>query len=484
MRLLKIPLCCALALAISLPLLDGCGKRPKPQEPQKAEAEAPTKAPAAAAPAPAPAPAPKKPAVVDKEEGSLSARISSDGKSDDDLPKVEVDSSNVLVQSKEVVGDVAYELRDGEKKKPLPSVKAPEGSLALKLETSNVYRWSPLWRFKGAGGVWLPDMRLSPDGSVIGFLETTGRDEGPYGTRVILWNVYQRKTIKVIELPERKLSSFAFVPGSSSIACLSERQTDLKQPSCVVAVDLGEGQISGVSQPLMKPGVSIVCDSRGKAYVTTEGSSSIEIFSMSDLGANPKRFAVSSQGAALSLSSDGSLLVCAGAGPVEFLRVSEAGLSKASSFPLPEGLAEAGSVLMVDKDNEFFIAPKFSPLTEGDLFYVRISDSLTRKPMQGKASGLLAYNPKDGIAFIGLKLRGQIQPCKLPVLEMLPGDATSPGELSPHTASSPCKLEYLKAYDALAALDDNGNFYILKKPPKEKRWQKHLVFSALKAPKG
>jgi len=471
MRLSTIPFRFALLLALAASLsLEGCGRK-KPEAP--AAAPAPAKPEQAQQAPPPPPPAPKKPAIVDHEEGTMTAKISNRS-GEEDLPKVEIDSSNIVVQKKEAKEEVKKSY--AELKHSLPVLKVPSSCLAAKLSDGKSYQWSPMWRFKGVGGVWLPDMQVSDDGSVLAILETTGKDEGPYGTRIVLWGVYDVSIIKIVEIPERFIKSVAFVPGGSLLACLCEKQQELKQAPCVALVDLVDGQISSISNPLAKPAVSLACSSKA-VYATLEDTPGIVAFDVKDLGAGSKLAKTESRGASLCLSSDG-ILACAGDALVEFMNASGTTVSKRDEKPFPEGLKEDVSILLTKRKGEYVLIPKYSPLREGDLFFVRSNEDLVRKSPY-KSSGLISYSPKNDLLFMGVKVRGQVQVYKLPSFEE-PYQIDCPPDDIPKTPGVPAKIEYLEANDFLAVLDNQGYFYLARKLKNEKRWQKFLVFSPLK----
>jgi len=334
-----------------------------------------------------------------------------------------------------------------------------------------------MWRFKGIGGVWLPDMRASQDGSVLAIIETTGKDEGPYGTRIVLWGVYDATTIKIVEIPERFIKAIAFVPGSSLLACVCEKQQELKQAPCVALVDLADGQLSSISNPLAKPVASLACSSKA-VYATLEETPGVLAFDVKDLGAGSKLAKTESRGASLRLSSDG-ILVCAGDGLVEFMNASGTTVSKRDEKPFPEGLKEDMSILLTKRKGEYVLVPKYSPLRdEGDLFFVKYEEGVVRKSPY-KSSGLVSYSPKSDLLFMGVKVRGQVQAYKLPSFEEAYPIDCPPDDI-PKTPGVPAKIEYLEANEFLAILDNQGFLYLVKKQKNEKRWQKFLVFSPLK----
>ncbi|MBO5959557.1 MAG: hypothetical protein J6Q65_05495 [Lentisphaeria bacterium] len=88
----------------------------------------------------------------------------------------------------------------------------------------------------------IPCVILSADDSLLIFLETTGKPEGPFGSRLILMSAEDWSVIKIVDLPDRYLKKLAFVPGTLKIAALCAAQKECKQVAGVLCLDLQSGK--------------------------------------------------------------------------------------------------------------------------------------------------------------------------------------------------------------------------------------------------
>jgi len=408
--------------------------------------------------------------VEDSEEGSLTVKIPSKPGGASDQPKIEADSSNVIVDpSAQPVQTLKG--RFAPQYSPLPS-----GSLAAKIQPKGSVAWRPAWRFKGAGGPWLAGMELSGDGSVLAFVETTGKETGPFGSRVVLYSVNQWRTLKVFEL-DFKINSFAFVPDGSMILAASERQPELKQPFALHLVDLQLGAVSAGSQALPAAIRSIACASSAAAFVTVENGDSILSFDLDNLKAAPKRQKSRNASGVLALSKDGSLLAAAGKSGVDFFKVEGLDLQLDDSVDLPEGIGNVGKLIMLDGRKEYLLAPRASSNSSDATVLVRPS-SQRKLVSYGSELAACSASSKEPMIFAVSKLNGGMTAFSLPSLD---ADLTaSVEEMSPRSSGAPFQIAYIPSSDILLFLDSCGNFYSLKRSPKERKWYKTIIFAAMK----
>ncbi len=77
----------------------------------------------------------------------------------------------------------------------------------------------------------VPDIKLSPDSSLLVFLETMGDASGPYGSRLILMSTSSWQVLNILEFRDRYFEKFEFIPGTTKIAalCLEQKKSGQKQ---------------------------------------------------------------------------------------------------------------------------------------------------------------------------------------------------------------------------------------------------------------
>lgn len=439
-----------------------CGKKEKPAPPPpQPKAEAP--------------PQPKKiqkVVVEDKEEGSLVAKIPTKADAPDEDPKVESDDTNIAVDAEAT--SVAVETGRPTRGNQLPVSKIQPNSLAGKLDAVNGLHWRPAWRFKGVGGSWIVDVDLSSDGTLLAFVETTGKDDGPYGSRIVLYSVNQWKPLKIVEI-ERKISLFRFVPNKLEILAYCEKQAELKQPQSLIKVDLGTGLAVQATPPLKSKVTSLACSSQSVAFAAIEGESSLFAYNVARLADTPKSVPCSNNGGYLAINPNRDALASLGKSKIEIFKIDDRNLNYLMSSGLPDGMPEAGNLVFADSPSVFAVAPPYDAMSKGGAFMMRSGNAW---PMVENASGLLAYDPKTQKLLAGGKAKGVVACYKMPAFD--PEGDFIPADSQPRTNGVPVKIFYMSLPDAIGVLDSIGDFYFVKRSVKAKRWYKVLIFTPLR----
>ncbi len=115
-------------------------------------------------------------------------------------------------------------------------------------QTGTRLLWQPQEVLTLHAPVRLPDAAISPDRSVIVFVETTGATEGPFGSRLILMNTANWKILRILELRERMIRKIVWVPGTLKLAALCTAQPALDQKYGLAVFDLQTGTETGFIQ--------------------------------------------------------------------------------------------------------------------------------------------------------------------------------------------------------------------------------------------
>jgi hypothetical protein len=161
---------------------------------------------------------------------------------------------------------------------------------------------------------------------------------------------------------------------------------------------------------------------------------------------------------------------------LELFKISGNGLLGGDSIrrlALPDGLSSPASLLeLPGTDGNFALAPSLEANVDEDAFLMKGGNaSLLAK----NASGLLSYDAKNKILFVGAKAKRLIKSIQIPSMEELRELQTDTA--TPKTSGTPVQCAFLTVTEALCVLDSTGNLYLLKKPLKEKSWKKFLVFA-------
>ncbi|OGV52214.1 MAG: hypothetical protein A2017_18390 [Lentisphaerae bacterium GWF2_44_16] len=399
----------------------------------------------------------------DSEEGSFSKIKVKNWDDSKEKPKIENDRQNVIIEKK---SDISNSEKTAKSSKKKGESSTPPSSTAAKIALSDkVIEWKPQWRYKGIGGPWLPDANLSPDLSLIAIVETTGKDDGPYGSRIVFVNTYNWNIVRIIEL-DRKISRICYVPTTEYIICWAEKQLSLKQPHSLLLVDCKSGNIISASNLIKDQISSLACDSSGeRLFAKSAENNDIYIFNAQDFQKKPKILKSKSKGGSATSSADNSILAVAGENILEIFNYKNYTLLK--TVNLPDGF-NADKILFAGDSRMMAISSQDEKVLflRGDVQKI-ISDFY---------GNVLFFNPKNNILTVGRENKGNIVVLSVPSLDEIATFA--PKNVKPATYAPIILAEYLPNRDGIVMLDEHGNMYLMTQP--SKRWKKTMIFSAKK----
>lgn len=131
---------------------------------------------------------------------------------------------------------------------PIVGKNPKNGTLAERLLPGDGtrIRWVPR-KTDDISSVRLTDAELSPDHSIVAFVETTGPYAGPYGSRIVLMDTNSWTTVKICEIKDRHITKIQWIPGKEgwigAICHLySGEDESEKQNPGVALIDLLEGK--------------------------------------------------------------------------------------------------------------------------------------------------------------------------------------------------------------------------------------------------
>ena len=309
-------------LLCSSVIISGCGKKTPPAQTQGASSEQ-------KAPASAQKPVIKKVVsqVEDKEEGTPFTQITvQNWDASKEVKKVEDSGENVRVKDAQAADLPKTESTVKTSKSPAGTVKkAPTKSLASRLtpaDNSKVIYWQPKWRQKGIGGAWISSVALSDDRSVLCVLETTGKDEGPFGSRIIVINTYDWTVIAVYEYDDKYYTSIEFAGTSDDIIALAARQPVMKQPCVFNLINLTSGKITEgqvlQSQPLCWKAFDAT-----RIFASFPDSEFLSELKIGDIFiSSPVKTSVNVQADCMAISTDRKTLALASKSKISFVAIS------------------------------------------------------------------------------------------------------------------------------------------------------------------
>jgi len=470
----KKPYLSVFLAALAAFLLASCGEnaRPKQDQPQKTDSgsggftdDAPVLKKDAAA---SPSGGTERP-LVDPDFAAI--RFDSAGpKSEKPMPKVEVQQDHIHEMSKEAAAHAAAIQTKRNSNWEVKSSVQPD-SIAAQLGKANASKntrtvWSPLEFSGDITPVRLPDVKLSPDKSMILFIETTGKAQGPFGSRVVLMDVSDWSVARIIEVPDRFIGRAAWIPGTKHIAVLCAKQPEMKQSYGVALIDLVSGKETAFRHVDEGAGrTAFLADSRGHLLLSHPKDPVIVALNAADLE-EIRRIPVSGADSLAALAPDGKSVAFA-APKCKFIQVFKtADLQPISSEPMPEAYPL----------HKFFCLGKHGYFLCGDPSSGRESVILMAgKPriLDGWASGLGAVSG-DGKTIFNV-LRDENRICIVDaksgsITQKISTNRAMPRMMSPGPGAISF-FELIPAIHAMAILDTQGNFFLINTEFKDK--QKH-----------
>lgn len=478
----RLNLCCAVLAAVLLSVaLAACGKKTpvKTAAENKTEASAPEK-PAAPEAKPQASARPKPPPVQDSEEGSLKVKFTTSEQKETAASEQE-ESPDVMVLDADDPGakenNAVLSRKEEEERKALRT-KRPENSLAEQLSHLNdgkVIRWSPKWISAGTGGVRLPAFAQSRDGSVIVFVETLGEGDGPFSSRLVIYDTHTWTILAVHHLMRLDVRSAAFTKDGY-LGVLCRGQVALKTQDELQVIRLRDG--ASLARAVVPEGERVYCDSRDRFYVVRgenpPNATKVKVLEnlLPGLSAKPVEKEMESVNGVplIAFSDEGDRIYFAGGKALETFKGSD--LRPVSSVALPENF-ETHSILAVGPD-AVILAP--APETRGNA--IRIQNGQIQ-PFGEPSGGLLASPiPPGGLFYAMMSRKGKVALIALSTLQEK--ESFFPESVAPRTTGNPEALFSFSHVKCLAILDAAGSFYLVYKDPSGKRFRKEILFSARK----
>lgn len=422
----------------------------------------------------------KKAASGDYQEGSLKVRISAKEQQEYDQPeKTVTDNSNVMILDRKQETPEAGEtdrkkrhIKKSELHRRKLWTKHTDGSLAARLASKNpdkIIRWNPKLVTAGTVGVRLPDAAVSPDKTLIVFVETTGAPNGPYGSRIVAFDTNTWTIPVLYQLPDEQIVKVAFIGDTGRIAALCKGQGELENKDKLLVFDLQTGDTVEACDLDYRPSRIVAEKVSGMLYVTEVNAPDIRIYNPGNLDEAPKRIRSRGNDPAIAFADKGAKIVMASGGMLEFYKTSD--FRPLSNLPIPEKFTPQEILLL--EENLYLLAPPKAEMQEG----ICVLNTSIRRFGENSA-GVLSDSFEPDTFFALMSRKGEIAQIAVPSLEKK--SSIFPEDLAPRKTGDPVKVYSIPHARCLAVLDSGGNFYLLYRDADGRKWQKELLFSAMK----
>lgn len=343
----------------------------------------------------------------------------------------------------------------------------PADSFAARIaDTGKSLEWKPKWYFEGAGGPRLPDAGFSPDGSVLAIAEVAGATDGPFSSRLVLINTYNNKCIRIVEIPETRISRFILLPDNGSAVCIQAPQPSFRQEIKAFTLNLKTGikgsETTSFSSKIT--GLTAVPDNR--LMIKTAESTKIYVFDLANLAQDPVTLETSFKGGLLAMADDGVTLVAAGKGKLLFFNLTNGQNTPFSERELPADFTPEHLVLCNDNGS------LFAASAEGkDLIWAGAGKVRT---LAKNAGNILVYDKKNKRLLAELAVKSSLAFYDVPKFE--PAGTCQPKVVPPVTRGDIIAMMAIPA--GILEFDTHGNLFLMYKP--KSNWKKNLIFEAMK----
>jgi hypothetical protein len=371
---------------------------------------------------------------------------------DKDRPKVEDPRDNIIIEN-----SATADLLEN----------TPANCFAARIaDKGKSLEWKPKWYFEGPGGPRLPDSKFSHDGSVLAIAEVAGATNGPFASRLALINAYNYKCVRIVEIPETRISRFILLPDTDSAVCVQEPQPLLKQEIKAFTLNLKTGAKGSETPSFSSKITGLAAMPDNKLMIKTAESAKIYVFDLLNLAQSPAVLETPFKGGLLAAADDGITLAAAGKGKVLFFNLTNGQSSPLSEKELPPDFTP-GNLVLCNEDGSLFAVSAAGK----DIIWAGAGKART---LARNAGNILVYDKENKRLIAEIAVKNTLAFYDVPKFE--PAGSCQPKTILPVTRGEITNLMAMPA--GILALDSRGNLFLLHKP--KTNWKKKLLLEAMK----
>ncbi len=364
--------------------------------------------------------------------------------------------NKVLLKINDNMDNIIIEKREGF----TTNDNTPSNTLAYNLSIYNKHiSWKPKWRFIGTGKLWIQDVSISKDNSVLAFIETTGDDKGPYGSQIVLMNTFNWKVLKIIKIPQT-ISKCCFIPKTMQVALICNAQKVLEYKGDVLIYNLKTEHNRKLN--LTTEICDIITNHNGtKLFIKPKLQKQIIVLDIEQFSI--KNIKSDNSTGKFSISPYGNILALGGDNSIEMFQMTTNSLSR--KIKLSEK-SQIGSIKLITKQ-DFVIIYNNSNIA----FY---KNNSFLKNIGENASSLISFDYDSQKLIIEKKLNDSLDVLSYPEMNLL--YSAIPKRIRPKARhSAAIFLQPIPRLKKYLVFDCFGNLYTLHKP--KKKWKKNVIFS-------
>ncbi len=387
--------------------------------------------------------------------------------------KVLIDRSNVMILDKAPRKKVDKKrLSKTELHKMAKWTPYPEKALAKILAPAvqhKTIRWQPFSGSLYPSGTSLTDAKLSPDKSVIAFLEKLGKAPGPYGTRVILYDTHQWQILQAEDLEKANALSCVWSSnGLLALLCAGQKSAHTK--NTLSFYDPQTKKIHSHHELDFEPGKSFISAGENNFLITEKNSEKIHIFRHDPYSGTLEKVKIIEDGTSEALlfnaAADTSFYACDGK-TIFLYRLSSGKLIQKLPLPPLDSSFRIHSIRVLP-NKAFLLVP--APASGTALRYFHNGNLLS---VGTASSGLVTQGFPPSTFTAGFSKGGEFGIYELPSLKRLA--FFSANTAKPRTRGTPLYIFAIHHAKAFAVMDSRGVFYLLYPDRANRRYLKEIL---------
>lgn len=326
----------------------------------------------------------------------------------------------------------------------------PAGMLAYAIsENGYLFNWRPSTdTSRISGQADIIGALLSQDESLLVIAERIGGAGKNNSTRLIFLNLINGKLCGGMDIPERRITAIANIPGENSkILAVQEGQSEFGNGNALLMIDLRRRRVRQITPDMEQPITSICTDGNKVWFAFTEGNRFGEI--ELDDSAQVRYCDTKKQVAGLNYNPASRSVIAYGVGVCEFFSNNHNGLFLEKSIELPAEFTAVWHLGVSQVANTLFLVDangKALMVTPGGVV-----------PVQERMEPYGCAVPGNTV-WLGSSDRNKIKSISIPDCNVL--NTLTPNSLRPHSRNKVRSIFFRTAVPPqIILLDERGNIF-------------------------
>ena len=330
------------------------------------------------------------------------------------------------------------------------NIDTPAGMLAYVIsENGYLFNWRPsVDSTRLSGQADIIGAMLSQDESLLVVAERIGGAGKNNSTRLIFLNLINGKLCGGMEIPERRITHIANIPGENSkILAVQEGQSEFKNGNALLMIDLRRRLVRQIS-PDMEQRITSFCTDGSRVWFSFADGNRFGEIELDD-SARIRYCDTKKQVLGLNYNNASRTVIVYEPGVCEFFSLNHNGLFLEKSVELPHGFNAVWHLGVPQVANTLFLVDG-----QGKALMVTPGGTV---PIQERMESYGCAMPGNAVCF-GTSNRGKVNTVSIPDCRVV--NSLAPNSLRPHSRNKTLCIFYRTAVPPqLILLDERGNIF-------------------------